>query len=50
MLRLKCVWSATAIAGVALSIAQGAAPAAWAVLAVFVGFAVVWNYYRLRLR
>jgi hypothetical protein len=50
MLRLKCVWSGAAIAGVSLSIAQGAPPATWAVLAVFVGFAVVWNYYRRLLR
>jgi hypothetical protein len=50
MLRLKCVWSGAAIAGVSLSIAQGAPPAAWAVVAVFVGFAIVWNYYRLQLR
>jgi len=50
MLRLKCIWSGVAVAGVSLSIAQGAPPAAWGVLAVFVGFAVVWNIYRLRLR
>lgn len=50
MLRLKCIWSGVAIVGVARSIAQGAPPAAWAVLAVFAGFAFVWNYYRVRLR
>jgi hypothetical protein len=50
MLRLKCIWSGVAVAGLSLSIAQGAPPAAWAVLAVFVGFAIVWNHYRLRLR
>jgi hypothetical protein len=50
MLRLKCIWSAAAVAGLTFSIAQGAPPVTWAVLAVFVTFAAVWNYYRLRLR
>ena len=50
MLRLKCIWSGAAIAGLSLSIAQGAPPVAWAVLAVFVAFAAVWNYYRVKLR
>lgn len=50
MLRLKCIWSGAAIAGLSLSLAQGAPPAAWAVLSVFVAFAIVWNHYRLRLR
>jgi len=50
MLRLKCLWSATAVFGLALSIAQGAPPFTWAVLAIFVGFTSVWNYYRIKLR
>jgi hypothetical protein len=50
MLRLKCIWSGVAVVGVSLSIAQGAPTVAWAILAVFVGFAMVWNHYRLRLR
>jgi hypothetical protein len=50
MLRLKCVWSGVAVLGLALSILQGAPPMTWAFLATFVGFAVLWNYYRIRLR
>lgn len=50
MLRLKCIWSGSAVLGLSLSIAQGAPATAWAVLAVFFLFALVWNYYRLRLR
>jgi hypothetical protein len=49
MLRLKCIWSGAAIGGLVFSIAQGAPPVAWAVLAIFVGFGVLWNAYRLRL-
>lgn len=50
MLRLKCIWSGAAVAAVALSVLQGAPLAAWVVLATFVMFAVVWNYYRVLLR
>jgi len=50
MLRLKCIWSGAAIVGVSLSIAQGAPPAAWAILAIFVAFAALWNHYRVKLR
>jgi hypothetical protein len=50
MLRLKCIWSGVAAFGLALSIVQGAPPITWAFLAVFVGFGVLWNYYRIRLR
>jgi hypothetical protein len=50
MLRLKCIWSGVAVLGLAISVAEGAPPITWAFLAIFAGFAVVWNYYRLRLR
>jgi len=49
MLRLKCLWSGAAVLGLALSLAQGAPTMTWGFLAIFVGFAGVWNYYRLRL-
>jgi hypothetical protein len=49
MLRLKCMWSGAAIAGLTASLAQGAPPIVWALLGVFVGFAAVWNYFRVRL-
>jgi hypothetical protein len=50
MLRLKCIWSGVAAVGLALSIFQGAPPITWAFLAVFVGFGVLWNTYRIRMR
>ena len=50
MLRLKCIWSGAAIVGLSLSIAQGAPAIAWAILTVFVAFAVLWNTYRVKLR
>ena len=50
MLRLKCIWSGVAILGLGISILEGAPPLTWAFLVIFVGFAVVWNYYRVRLR
>jgi hypothetical protein len=50
MLRLKSIWSGVAVLGLALSLLQGAPPMTWAFLAIFVGFAVLWNYYRIRLR
>ena len=50
MLSLKCLWSGAAVVGLALSIAQGAPPMTWGFLAIFVSFAMVWNYYRITLR
>jgi len=50
MLGLKCIWSAAAVVGLALSMAEGAPPLTAGLLAIFVIFAVIWNYYRLRLR
>jgi hypothetical protein len=50
MLGLKCIWSAAAILGLGLSLLQGAPPVTWGLLAIFVGFAVLWNVYRIRLR
>ena len=50
MLGLKCIWSAVAALGLAISIARGAAPIAWLLLMIFVAFGAVWNFYRLRLR
>lgn len=50
MLGLKCIWSGAAILGLVLSLWEGAPPLTWALLGVFVGFTIVWNYYRVRLR
>jgi hypothetical protein len=50
LLRLKCIWSAAAIAGLLLSLAQGAPLLVWGFVAIFAAFAAVWNTYRIRLR
>ncbi len=50
MLNLKLIWSSSASVGLALSLAEGAPPAAWAFLAIFVGFFFVWLRYRMALR
>ncbi len=52
MLNLKIIWSLGAMAGLLLSIlqgAQGSPPFAWAVLALFAGFNVLWVYWRIKL-
>ncbi len=50
MLTMKLIWAGTAILGIAWSIAEGAPPAAWAVLAIFVLFGILWTYYRVVVR
>lgn len=50
MLNLKIIWSATAVLGILWSIGQGAQGvplAAWAVLAIFVVFHILWVYWRI---
>jgi len=49
MLTLKVIWSTAAIAGIALSLLQGAPPMAAVFLGVFVVFSAVWWRYRLAL-
>ncbi len=50
MLRLKIIWSMAAVAGVMAGIAEGAPPAAWAILAIFVAFLGVWSHHAIRLK
>ena len=50
MLRLKVIWSLAAVVGVMAGIAEGAPPAAWAVLAIFVVFLGVWSHHAIRLK
>jgi bacteriorhodopsin len=50
MLNLKIIWSAAASVGIALSLGSVGSPYAWVTLAVFVGFHVIWVYWRLKLR
>lgn len=52
MLTLKVIWSLAAVVGLAWSLAQGAQgrpPFAWAVLAIFVAFNILWMYWRRKL-
>lgn len=50
MLRLKMLWSGTATAGIALSIAQGAPLVAWGLLAIFGVFFIIWSSFFMRLK
>ncbi len=51
MLNLKVIWSGAATLGILASLLEGAAPPmAWAFLAVFAAFHLVWLRYRLLLR
>ena len=52
MLNLKIVWSFSAVCGFFISIAElswKAPPFLWVVLGIFVGFNVLWAYWRIRL-
>ena len=49
LLSLKVVWSVAAIFALFAGIAQGAPPAAWAFLAIFIAFSGVWMSYAIRL-
>ncbi len=52
MLNLKIIWSLAVIAGILLSIlegAQGGPLMAWVILAIFLAFNFVWVYWRRRL-
>jgi hypothetical protein len=50
MLDLKLVWSFAAIVGLLISIGQGAPPAVWAFLSLFIAFFGVWTHYRIRFK
>jgi hypothetical protein len=50
MLRLKVIWSATALLGALWSRLEGGPVAGWAVVAIFVVFHSVWLRYWLQLR
>ena len=52
MLSLKIIWSSAAIAGMLLTVVQYPlfrGPAAFALIAVFVAFNIVWSYWRVKL-
>ncbi len=50
LLGLKVIWSAAAIFALLAGIAEGAPPAAWAFLSIFIAFSGVWMSYAIRLR
>jgi len=51
MLNLKIIWSAFAVLGLLVSVLILGGPwMAWLIIAVFVGFNILWVYYRLQLR
>ena len=49
LLRLKIIWASGAILALGLGILKGAPPAAWGFLAIFIGFLVVWVFFRIKL-
>lgn len=49
MLNLKVIWSAAAVVGLGVALAEGAPTAAWGLLLVFAGFNALWVRYRLLL-
>ena len=51
MLNLKIIWSAFAVLGLLVSVLTLGGPwMAWLIIAIFVGFNILWIYYRLQLR
>jgi hypothetical protein len=50
MLNLKLIWSAAAIAGLVVSVGNGAPDLAWLFLSLFIAFFGVWFHYRVRLK
>ena len=51
MLNLKIIWSAVAVLGLLVSVLTLGGPwMAWLIIAIFVGFNILWAYYRLQLR
>ena len=51
MLNLKIIWSAFAVLGLVVSVLTLGGPwMAWLIVAIFVGFNILWVYYRLQLR
>jgi hypothetical protein len=49
-LNLNVIWSFLAILALMLSIGEGAPPAVWALLSLFIALAGVWTHYRIRFK
>ncbi len=51
MLNLKIIWSAFAVIGMGVTLLSGQGPKlGWVLVAIFVGFNILWASYRWRLR
>jgi hypothetical protein len=50
LLGLKVIWSVAAIFALVAGIADGAPPAAWAFLSIFIAFSGIWMSYVIRFR
>lgn len=50
LLSLKVIWSVAAIFALVAGIADGAPPAAWAFLSIFIAFSGIWMSFVIRLR
>lgn len=50
MLRLKIVWSATAVIGIGLTMFEGAPLTGWLIFAIFAAFHLLWVYWFVRMR
>ena len=49
LLTLKMIWSLAAIAGIFISMLEGAPAFGWAIFFIFVVFSIVWIYYLKKL-
>ena len=52
MLNLKIIWSFVAVVGLVISLIQeehGGPPAGWMIVLIFLGFNVLWIYWRRKL-
>jgi len=49
LLRLKIIWASGAILALGLGILRGGPPATWGFLVIFVGFLVIWIYFKIKL-
>lgn len=50
MLDLKVLWSGAAVIALSLELAKNPHPSIWMIWGIFIGFALVWNFYRVQLR
>jgi hypothetical protein len=50
LIDLKILWSLAAILAIIWSIIEGAPKTTWLFLAIFVGFSIVWQYYKIKLK